>query len=118
MRVRRVQVFSVREPQRDVALTIHWRLVVHRRARKLWQLEPASVIHVRYQRKPACRRMTMTAITFNLDFPEGRKAPLFCQFEGELGPQPAFIPLNPDTREVSADYTPEVGTAVPVAVWH
>jgi|CEGC01.1.fsa_nt_gi hypothetical protein len=60
----------------------------------------------------------MTAVTFNFDFPEGRKAPLFCQFEGELGPQPAFITLNPDTREVSTDYTSEVGTAVPMAVWH
>ncbi|GAB0154657.1 hypothetical protein [Marinobacterium sp. BA1] len=60
----------------------------------------------------------MSSLAFNFDFPEGRKAPLYCQFEGELGPQPAFITLNPDTREVSADYTSELGTGIPMTVWH
>jgi hypothetical protein len=29
----------------------------------------------------------MSTVTFNFDFPEGRKAPLYCLFEGGLGPR-------------------------------
>jgi hypothetical protein len=44
-------------------------------------------------------------------------APLFHRYPGQTSPQPAYIEMTED-GEVSADYSGEIGNAVPMYVWH
>lgn len=44
-------------------------------------------------------------------------APLFKQYDGELQPQPAYVSMGAD-GDVEADWSGEVGNAVPMTVWH
>ncbi|OVE49475.1 hypothetical protein [Chromobacterium violaceum] len=44
-------------------------------------------------------------------------APLYEKFDGQLQAQPAYIQLN-DDGTVTADYSSEVGNALPARVWH
>lgn len=46
-----------------------------------------------------------------------RTAPLFCQYDGQCQPQRAFIELDLSTGYVDADYSSQIGSGVPVAVW-
>lgn len=47
----------------------------------------------------------------------GEFAPLFNRYPGQTGAQPAFIEMTED-GDVSADYSGEIGNAVPMHVWH
>ena len=46
---------------------------------------------------------------------KGRR-PLHHQYPGQCQPQPAYIEL--DDGELTADWSGEIGNAVPAAVWH
>ena len=43
--------------------------------------------------------------------------PLWCQYDGQLQTQPAFIEVDTTTPELSADYSGEIGGGVPESVW-
>lgn len=47
-------------------------------------------------------------------------APLYHRYDGQIYPQPAYIEIDPrgDEIEVSADYSGEIGNAVPMCVWN
>lgn len=55
-------------------------------------------------------------ISYHLDNLAGL-APLYCQYDGQSQPQPAYIQLAEDGT-VSADYSGEIGNGVPMRVWH
>lgn len=59
--------------------------------------------------------MTVTKLRFVK--PRGRK-PVYMHYPGQLHPQPAYIELDCRARTVLACYNAEIGTAVPLAVWH
>jgi hypothetical protein len=61
--------------------------------------------------------MTINAITSNLDRLEG-KAPLYQKYSGQFNPQPAYIELDCRNGELMADYSGEIGNAVPFYYWH
>lgn len=42
---------------------------------------------------------------------------LYCQYERQYKPQPVYIELDPSNQTVYARYDPEVGNAVPMAVY-
>lgn len=44
--------------------------------------------------------------------------PIYCQYQGQSGPQDAFIALDCRDGSAWADYNAEIGNAVPVDVWH
>lgn len=59
---------------------------------------------------------TINIITDNLD---RSKAPLYCQYQGQCQPQPAYIELDcRGAGELIADYNGEIGNAVPSYYWH
>jgi hypothetical protein len=60
----------------------------------------------------------MEQVTFSFDFEADKKAPLFAQYDGQMQPQPAYIEVKPEARTVSADWSGEIGNAVPVTVWN
>ena len=47
-------------------------------------------------------------------------APLYRQYDGQTKPQPAYVEIDPrgDSIIVSADYSEEIGNAIPARVWH
>ncbi len=45
-------------------------------------------------------------------------APVYCRFDGQTQPQPAYLELDPQKRTLTADYSGEIGNAVPMTVWH
>lgn len=58
---------------------------------------------------------TITVKTENLN----ETCPVYCQYQGQHQPQPAYIEL--DCRaggELEADYSGEIGNAVPMYYWH
>lgn len=57
------------------------------------------------------------SIRFNLDSLRREKAPLYHQYKGQTKPQEAYVQLT-DDGEISADYSGEIGTAMPTHVWH
>lgn len=42
----------------------------------------------------------------------------YCRYAREIYPQPAYVLLNCDTGKISADYSGEIGNAVPLSVWN
>jgi len=44
--------------------------------------------------------------------------PLWCQYDGQLQTQPAYIEVDTTTPELSADYSGEIGGGVPESVWN
>lgn len=44
--------------------------------------------------------------------------PLFCQYNGQFQPQPAYIYLDCDEGILGADYSGEIGNGAPSTVWH
>ena len=55
-------------------------------------------------------------IEIRISMPEGA-APVYRQYDGQCQPQPAYIQLDEDGF-VCADYSGEIGNAVPMSVWH
>ena len=51
-----------------------------------------------------------------IDIPAG-KAPVFCQYDGQCQPQPAYLQLNANGY-VFAYYSGDTGGGVPASVWH
>lgn len=46
-------------------------------------------------------------------------ADLYHKYPGQTNPQDCFLEMDPDDeKQLSCDYNPEVGSAVPMAVWH
>lgn len=45
-------------------------------------------------------------------------APLYCKYQGQFNPQPAYVTLNLENGHVDADYSGEIGNAVTMDVWH
>lgn len=58
----------------------------------------------------------MTTTTVNITPVEG--AEMHHQYPGQTSPQPCHVELNCDARELSASHNTEIGSGVPVAVWH
>lgn len=54
--------------------------------------------------------------------PNRKKKPVFYQYQNQCFPQRAYLEIDPSkcTTNIKcyADYTGEIGNAVPVAVWH
>jgi len=46
------------------------------------------------------------------------KYELLCTYPGQTSPQGAYIELDTGTGEISAEYNPEIGNAVPMRVWN
>ena len=44
--------------------------------------------------------------------------PLYQMYPQQCNPQDAYIQLDPDARELSADWNAEVGNAIPMSVYH
>ena len=44
--------------------------------------------------------------------------PVFCHYDGQFEPQPAFIFLDIETGEVNANYNSCIGNATTLRVWH
>lgn len=61
--------------------------------------------------------MTTTTLTIHTDNLRGEAAPLYHKYPREFNPQPAYIEMDED-GEVRADYSGEIGNAVPMYVWH
>lgn len=59
-------------------------------------------------------------INIKIDLSEIRSesAPLYCKYDLQINPQPAFIELDLETGNVTADYSGEIGGGVPVSVWN
>lgn len=55
-------------------------------------------------------------ITINRDYRERGRAPLYQQYDGQTGPQPAYLELTEDGR-VRVDWSGEIGNAVPIRVY-
>ena len=51
-----------------------------------------------------------------ISLPEG-KTPVLRQYDGQCQPQPAYIQIDADGF-VFADYSGEIGNAIPMSVWH
>jgi len=59
--------------------------------------------------------MTTQKITFDAS---GDRFPVYAKYVGQHQPQPAYIELNTRTGELAADYSREIGNAVPMTVYH
>lgn len=59
----------------------------------------------------------MNQITLSIDNLADSIAPLHHRYPGQIEPQPAYVEIDED-GEVSADYSGEIGNAVPMHVWH
>lgn len=59
----------------------------------------------------------MSTIKFNLDNLTNCAAPLHSRYAGQSSPQPAYVEMTA-AGEVSADFSGEIGNAVPADVWH
>jgi hypothetical protein len=44
-------------------------------------------------------------------------APLYCKYDGQINPQPAYVMLDED-GDVTADWSGEIGSSTPMRVWH
>lgn len=44
--------------------------------------------------------------------------PVYSRYPREIRPQPAYLEIDPQERTVTADYSGEIGNAVPASVWH
>lgn len=61
--------------------------------------------------------MQTTNLTIDTDNLRGEIAPLYCRYPQQTNAQPAYVEMDEDGN-VSADYSGEIGNAVPMAVWH
>jgi hypothetical protein len=61
--------------------------------------------------------MTTLNILFNAS-EKTERFPVYCKYPGQFNAQPAFITLDLEDGDIDADYTSEIGNAVPARVWH
>ncbi|UXY13852.1 hypothetical protein N8I74_11015 [Chitiniphilus purpureus] len=45
-------------------------------------------------------------------------APVYCQYQGQSGPQPAYITIHPESESASAGYSSETGNGCPESIYH
>lgn len=58
-------------------------------------------------------------MTINLQIDNlAEKCPLYARYPQQYNTQPAYVEINPTARTISADYSGEIGNAVPMSVWH
>ena len=57
-------------------------------------------------------------ITTNAADVRQQLAPLYKRFNGQTQPQIAYLEIDLAERTMTAEYNPEIGNAVPAAVWH
>jgi len=65
---------------------------------------------------PACS--PQIAVTYPSDAPDAPLHPLYHQFHGQIGPQPAYLELDPEAGTLCARYSSEIGNARSEAEWH
>jgi hypothetical protein len=58
--------------------------------------------------------MEITVITPDME----RIAPLYNQYQGQTTSQPAYIELDPEAKTLCANWSGEIGNAIPMAVYH
>ena len=58
------------------------------------------------------------SITIQYPHPSAGLHPLYRQYPGQSAPQPAYVTLDCRALTLSADYSGEIGNAVPAAVYH
>lgn len=59
----------------------------------------------------------MSTIKAHSVFSSDKLFPVYAQYPQQFNPQPAFISLDTRDGEIDADYSGEIGNAVPVNVW-
>ncbi len=62
-------------------------------------------------------RVEMDDVSIAIDSLRGERVPLYRRYPRQTEPQPAHVEMDED-GEVSADYSGEIGGAVPMSVWH
>lgn len=60
----------------------------------------------------------MTKINITLGFDPAALAPLHEHYPQQTNPQPAYVEIDCETGEVTADWSGEIGGGVPEGVWH
>ena len=60
----------------------------------------------------------MSKITVNFDTKTVTRFPVYCKYDGQFNPQPAFISLDLRNGSVDADYSGEIGGGLPADVWN
>jgi hypothetical protein len=53
-----------------------------------------------------------------LNIPSRKRQPVLAQYPNQCFPQTAYLELDPVSATITADYSGEVGNAVPSDVWH
>jgi len=61
--------------------------------------------------------MTTLNILFNAT-ERSERFPVYCKYPQQYNAQPAFITLDLEDGDIDADYTSEIGNAIPGRVWH
>lgn len=60
----------------------------------------------------------MTTLTIKFDASNAKRFPVYAHYQGQYQPQPAYIELDIRDGSLDADYSGEIGNALPGAVWH
>ena len=59
----------------------------------------------------------MSKTIVNFDAKTAERFPVYCKYDNQIEAQPAFISLDLRTGVIDADYSGEIGSAVPADVW-
>lgn len=60
----------------------------------------------------------MKNLNIMFDASTAKRFPVYAQYAGQHSPQPAYLELDIRDGSLTADYSGEIGNAVPSAVWH
>ncbi|WP_276681533.1 hypothetical protein [Thalassolituus oleivorans] len=60
----------------------------------------------------------MTTLNIKFEASTANRFPVYAKYEGQHQPQPAFLELDIRDGSLTADYSGEIGNAVPVDVWN
>lgn len=60
----------------------------------------------------------MATLNILFDASTAKRFPVYAQYPGQHSPQPAYVELDIRDGSLIADYSGEIGNAVPSAVWH
>lgn len=60
----------------------------------------------------------MATLNIQFDASSAKRFPVYAQFSGQCMPQPAYLELDIRDGSLDADYSGDIGNAVPGAVWH
>lgn len=60
----------------------------------------------------------MATLSIKFDASTADRFPVYAQYGGQCMPQPAYLELDIRDGKLTADYSGEVGNAVPSSVWH